>query len=186
MGARSTESCHPASSSDRVPWRSRAIAFIPQGTLNEDPNYWRDRRPHPRCRRRVRPRHSCRGADARAADGAELTDVYIVKEAIPDGTTGESVEEFVRLDSVPERNLAEGAITSSEDLEKLAGLVTDAEILPGEQLLSARFVDPAELAAQGNVATPSGMQLIIVSRFQRIALSADRCGLVITLGWSAR
>ncbi len=31
-----------------------------------------------------------RGADARAADGAELTEVYIVQETIPKGTTGET------------------------------------------------------------------------------------------------
>ena len=106
-----------------------------------------------------------RGADARAANGAELADVYIVQESIPKGTTGESVEEFVRLDSVPQRNLVDGYVT---DLDDLVGLVADADILPGEQLAEARFLDPAELAARGDTPVPAGMQLIAFT------LPADR------------
>lgn len=106
-----------------------------------------------------------RGADARAAEGAELSEVYIVQEIIPKGTAGESVEEYVKVDSVPIRNQADGAVT---DLTELAGLVADADILPGEQLLEARFVDPAELAARGDVQIPAGMQLI------SFTLPADR------------
>ena len=37
-----------------------------------------------------------RGADARAADGAELADVYIVQEAIPKGTAGDAVDRVRR------------------------------------------------------------------------------------------
>jgi pilus assembly protein CpaB len=106
-----------------------------------------------------------RGADARAAEGSELSDVFIVQESIPKGTPGESVKEFVKIDTVPQRNLAEGYVT---DLEDLAGLVADAEILPGEQLLQARFIDPAELAARGDVQVPAGMQLL------SFTLPADR------------
>ncbi|KRE29997.1 Flp pilus assembly protein CpaB [Agromyces sp. Soil535] len=106
-----------------------------------------------------------RGADARAADGAELSDVYIVQESIPKGTAGESVEEYVKVDTVPQRNLVDGYVT---DLADLAGLVADAEILPGEQLAEARFIDPAELAARGDVPVPAGMQLI------SFTLPADR------------
>ncbi|MBM7831989.1 pilus assembly protein CpaB [Agromyces cerinus] len=106
-----------------------------------------------------------RGADARAAQGAELTDVYIVQELIPRGTPGEDVTEFVKVDSMQTRNVAEGIVT---DLDELAGLVADAEILPGEQLLEARFIDPAELAARGDVAVPEGMQLV------SFTLPADR------------
>lgn len=98
-----------------------------------------------------------RGADARAAEGAELTEVYIVQETIPEGTAGEGVAELVKLDSVPERNVAEGAVT---DLAELTGLVADADLLPGEQLLEARFIDPLELAARGDVPVPEGMQQV--------------------------
>ena len=106
-----------------------------------------------------------RGADARAAQGAELTDVYVVQESIPRGTLGEEVADFVKLDSMPTRNVADGVVTNLEDL---AGLVADADILPGEQLLSARFVDPAELASSGDVPVPDGMQLV------SFTLPADR------------
>lgn len=106
-----------------------------------------------------------RGADARAAEGAELADVYIVQELIAEGTSGESVEAFVKVDTIPERNLAEGAVT---DLEDLTGLVADADLLPGEQLIAERFVDPDELAARGDVPVPEGMQLI------SFTLPADR------------
>ena len=36
-----------------------------------------------------------RGADARAADGATTTDVYIVAEEIPEGTSGDGLSDFV-------------------------------------------------------------------------------------------
>lgn len=106
-----------------------------------------------------------RGADARAAEGAELTEVFIVQESIPEGTPGESVEELVKVDTVPERNLVDGYVTNLDDL---TGLVADAEILPGEQLTEMRFIDPAELAARGEVPTPPGMQLV------SFTLPADR------------
>ncbi|MFF2273461.1 Flp pilus assembly protein CpaB [Agromyces sp. NPDC058136] len=101
-----------------------------------------------------------RGADARAAEGAELTDVYIVQETIPKGTAGEVVDDFVKLDTVPNRNLVEGAVT---DLTVLDGLVADADLLPGEQLAEARFIDPLELAARGEVPVPEGMQEVTIT-----------------------
>ncbi|WP_159600761.1 Flp pilus assembly protein CpaB [Agromyces humi] len=106
-----------------------------------------------------------RGADARAADGATTTDVYIVAEEIPEGTSGDGIADFVKVDSLPQRNVAPGAVT---DLADLAGLVSDATILPGEQLLEARFIDPLELAARGDVPVPAGMQLV------SFTLPADR------------
>lgn len=105
------------------------------------------------------------GADARAAEGTELADVYIIEESIPKGTPGEAVKDFITIDSIPQRNLVEGYVT---DLADLAGLVADAEILPGEQLRMARFVDPADLEATGDVAIPAGMQLV------SFTLPADR------------
>lgn len=106
-----------------------------------------------------------RGADARAADGAELAEVYVVKAQIPQGTTGEEVGEFVRVDSIPVRNIADGAVT---DLADLTGLVSSVDILVGEQLLQERFIDPLELAETGEVPVPAGMQLV------SFTLPADR------------
>ncbi len=106
-----------------------------------------------------------RGADARAAEGAELVEIYVVRETIPKGTPGENIAEFVTLDTIPARNVADGSVA---DLEELTGLVADANILPDEQLLEARFIDPVELAARGDVAVPEGMQLV------SFTLPADR------------
>jgi Flp pilus assembly protein CpaB len=100
-----------------------------------------------------------RGADARAAEGAELTDVYIVDAEVPQGTAGDGIQEFVRLDQVPERNVNEDRVT---DLADLDGLVALADILPGEQLLTSRFAEPAVLAAQGEVPVPAGMQEVTI------------------------
>lgn len=124
-----------------------------------------------------------RGADARAAEGAELTEVFIVQETIPKGTPGESVEEFVKVDTVPERNLVNGLVTNLDDL---TGLVADADVLPGEQLTEVRFIDPAELSARGEVPIPAGMQLVsftlpadrVVGGAVRVG---DRIGLVGTV-----
>lgn len=106
-----------------------------------------------------------RGADARAAEGSELAEVYIVTETIPEGTAGEAIGELVEVDTVPNRNLAEGYVT---DLAELEGLVAVDDILPGEQLLAGRFIDPAELAAAGDVPVPPGTQLV------SFTLPADR------------
>ncbi|SFR69132.1 pilus assembly protein CpaB [Agromyces sp. CF514] len=105
------------------------------------------------------------GADARAATGAEQQQVYIVDTEIPKGTEGATIADFVTVDTMAERNVADGIVT---DLSDLDGLVAAADVLPGEQLLSARFADPAELAAAGDVSVPDGMQLV------SFTLPADR------------
>lgn len=106
-----------------------------------------------------------RGADSRAAEGAELTDVYIVETEIPEGTSGEAISEFVRPDTIASRNLATDVVTDLSDLE---GLVASSVILEGEQLILGRFTDPEVLAARGDVPTPDGMQLV------SFTLPADR------------
>ncbi|WP_395244496.1 Flp pilus assembly protein CpaB [Agromyces sp. MMS24-K17] len=106
-----------------------------------------------------------RGADARAAGGAELAEVYLVSEEIPEGTAGEAVSDYVAVGTVPRRNLVEGYVT---DLSELEGLVADSDLLAGEQLATARFMSPEDLAATGDVQVPAGMQLI------SFTLPADR------------
>lgn len=106
-----------------------------------------------------------RGADARAAEGAELSEVYVATEMIPEGTAGEAIGDFVKVDTMPTRNLVEGYVSDLADLE---GLIAATDILPGEQLLIARFADPEDLAAAGDVPIPQGMQLV------SFTLPADR------------
>ena len=100
------------------------------------------------------------GADDRAFEDSELTQVYIVSESIPQGTPAEGIEEFVTIEEYPARTLQAGGVTDLSDLE---GLVTAMELLPGDQLVSARFIDPQLLAIESGVDVPAGLQEVTVS-----------------------
>ncbi|WP_438854773.1 Flp pilus assembly protein CpaB [Agromyces sp. M3QZ16-3] len=100
------------------------------------------------------------GADQRAADGAEFRQVYVLTQEVPKGTAGEAISEFVEIDELPALAIQPDIVT---DLTTLAGLVTNASLLPGEQLLMARFSDPEDLAAAGDVAIPDGYQEITIA-----------------------
>ncbi|MGR0219684.1 Flp pilus assembly protein CpaB [Agromyces sp. ZXT2-6] len=123
-----------------------------------------------------------RGADQRAAEGAEFVDVYVVDENIPEGTPAEEIEELISRTELPAISVAEDRVT---DLADLVGLVTAAELLPGDQLREDRFIDPAVLAAQGDVPVPEGMQEVTVAlEVQRVVGGAiqpgSRIGIVVT------
>jgi Flp pilus assembly protein CpaB len=123
-----------------------------------------------------------RGADQRAAEGAEFVEVYVVDEAIAKGTAAGAIEEFISRTELPAISVAEDRVTDLADLE---GLVTSAELLAGDQLRAERFVDPAVLAAQGDVAVPEGLQEVTVAlEVQRVVGGAvqpgSRIGIVVT------
>ncbi|BDZ54373.1 hypothetical protein GCM10025870_14460 [Agromyces marinus] len=99
-------------------------------------------------------------ADRRAAEGAEFQRVFIVTEAVPQGTPGEEVSAFLEIDELPAIAIQPDIVT---DLAGLEGMVTNAELLPGEQLLEARFSSPDDLAATGEVVVPEGLQEITVA-----------------------
>jgi Flp pilus assembly protein CpaB len=123
-----------------------------------------------------------RGADQRAAEGAEFVDVYVVDEVIAEGTPAGAIEEFISRTELPAISVAEDRVTDLADLE---GLVAAAELLPGDQLREGRFLDPAVLAAQGDVPVPEGMQEVTVAlEVQRVVGGAvqpgSRIGIVVT------
>lgn len=102
-----------------------------------------------------------RGADDRAFEGAQLTQVLIVKQEIPAGTSGSELGNTVDLKSVPVAYVAQGAIT---DVADLRGLVAAVSLEPGEQVLASRFVDPESFGADGGTAAvPKGLQEISLS-----------------------
>lgn len=103
-------------------------------------------------------------ADLRAAEGAKFTEVYVVTEAMPSGTLGEDVAQFIETKEIPALAIVEGGVT---DLGTLAGLVSTTDQLPGEQLLAARWADPTTVG-NGLIPLPEGMQAITV------VLSAER------------
>lgn len=99
------------------------------------------------------------GADQRALNGAAASPVYVVEKEIPANTPAAELTKFIKASSMPASAVAEGSVT---DLGTLAGRVTSAALLPGEQLLDARMVDPASLLVPGKAAVPAGMQEVTV------------------------
>jgi hypothetical protein len=124
-----------------------------------------------------------RGADARAANGAELVPVYVVEELVPAGTPGEEIGDYVETRQLARNSIQPDHITTLGDLE---GLVSTVPLLPGDQLVEGRFADPADLAALGNVLVPEGLQEITLALpVEQVVGGAVRggskVGLVVTL-----
>lgn len=105
------------------------------------------------------------GADQRALQGAAIRSIYVVEKEVPTNTAAADLTKYLKTASIPASAIAEGVVT---DLGTLTGKVTSAPLLPGEQLLGARMVDPASLLVPGKVPVPDGMQQITVQ------LSPDR------------
>jgi Flp pilus assembly protein CpaB len=101
-----------------------------------------------------------RAADQRAQAGAELVEVFVVTEAIPAGSGAELVAQRIEIDELPALAVLENRVT---DLDQLEGLVASVDLLPGEQLIQARFVDPRTLAARGDVPVPEGLQEVTLA-----------------------
>jgi pilus assembly protein CpaB len=99
------------------------------------------------------------GADARARQGAAMAEVFVVSTDVPAGTPGEQLRDHLARKQVPATDVTPGGVT---DLAALAGRVAATELLPGEQLLDARFVDPQSLETPGTVAAPDGMHEVTV------------------------
>jgi Flp pilus assembly protein CpaB len=101
-----------------------------------------------------------RGADQRAQAGAELVEVYVVTEAIPAGSSAATVAERVEIDELPALAVLDDRVTA---LSQIDGLVASVELLPGEQLIHARFIDPQSLGARGDIPVPDGLQEVTVA-----------------------
>jgi pilus assembly protein CpaB len=125
-------------------------------------------------------------ADARAQAGEQLVAVLVVGSTVPTGTAAADVAGSVSTEQVPARLAAPGSLS---DLSAVAGLVTTADLLPGEQVLESRFVDPASLLPAGTVAAPAGTQEVSLTLQPQQAVdgalkAGDRVG-VLVLGKAA-
>ncbi|MDT0167844.1 RcpC/CpaB family pilus assembly protein [Pseudarthrobacter sp. BRE9] len=94
------------------------------------------------------------GADSRAAQGLNPVKVLVIKEAVPAGTKAEDLAGKVQVEELPQSAVPAAAL---ESLDGQSGRVTAAALQPGEQLLTAKLVDPKELVP-GTVPVPDGMQ----------------------------
>jgi len=115
------------------------------------------------------------GAEDRALAGERVVKVLVVKSTVPAGTPASSLGDMVEAKKVTTKVRAEGSVSTTQEL---AGLVTSAELVPGEQLVKARFVQPSVYNAQATgVQVPPGLLQTTIS------LSPDRAvGGVLTPG----
>lgn len=123
------------------------------------------------------------GADARALAGVRSVDVLVAEQLIPQGTSGDKLADLVRTEKVPAKTAVAGRVT---DLSALAGTVADADILPGEQLLTGRFVDPKSMTSPGQVDVPAGLQEVSVLLEPQRAVggrlaAGDTVGVVVSM-----
>lgn len=123
------------------------------------------------------------GADQRAAQGAELVAVYVVRDAVPQGSTSAEVQQHLTVSRIA-RNAAQSARVT--DLAEIAGKVAAVDLLPGEQLVLGRFVDPATLAQRGAIPAPDGLQeMTIALPVERVvggaATPGSHVGIVVTV-----
>lgn len=125
-------------------------------------------------------------ADQRALQGAQAVHVYIVRAPIPAGTTADKLPQLTAQQAVPANAVATGAVT---DLSQLTGKVPSTDLVPGEQLLGGRFVDPSSLTDKnsGQVALPTGMQEVTIQlEPQRVVggqiAAGDSVGVLFSFG----
>lgn len=96
-----------------------------------------------------------------AAGGKNLVTVLVVTSEIPAGTSASALGNSVETESVPAAYVAEGAARTLGDL---SGKVASVTLVPGEQVLTSRFVTSTELAATGGTAAvPAGMQQLSIA-----------------------
>jgi pilus assembly protein CpaB len=110
--------------------------------------------------------------------------VYVIGAVLPAGTPAEVVLQSAKRELVAATTVPDGAVT---DPEVISGLVTTVDLVPGEQLLSARFIDPAKANNSGTIAVPKGMQEVsILLEPQRSAggqlRAGDTVGVFVSLG----
>ena len=100
-------------------------------------------------------------AEARALSGEELVDVLVVDQPVPAGTPASELAELLRVEAVPTKVQAAGALAS---LESAQNQVVSTDLVPGEQLTASRLVAPEDLpqsggrvATGGKVTVPDGL-----------------------------
>jgi pilus assembly protein CpaB len=94
-------------------------------------------------------------AEHRALKGERTVQVLVVSDTIPKGTKAEEIGAKVHMEQVPAKVLAQDAVTN---IGSLTGKVAAVDLLPGEQLVPARFATAAEATG-----IPAGMLQVTVA-----------------------
>ena len=100
------------------------------------------------------------GADERALEGEETVEVLVVTEPVARGTAAEDIEDSVETVLVPAKLQTPGSVG---DLSALAGTYTSINLVPGEQILSTRFVSAQDLVALNEFPLPDGLLEVTLS-----------------------
>lgn len=108
-----------------------------------------------------------RSAEHKASSADRTASVLVVTDTIAKGTKADDIAGKVRDAKVPANVVASGALSS---LAPVAGKVTLAELLPGEQVVAGRFASPAEA---GTAAAPPGMLQLAVKIDQTRAVAGQ-------------
>ena len=103
------------------------------------------------------------GAENRALEGEETVAVLVVNSPIAAGTPGQDIARSVQVELVPIKVQAPGSFGSVEDLESLEGLVTSVDLVPGEQVIEARFITPETLDELDDIVVPDGLVEVTLS-----------------------
>lgn len=100
-----------------------------------------------------------RGADARALEGTRTVEVLVAKQSIAKNTPAADLVGLVAVKALPEMAVLPDRVTS---LDQLAGQVAITELLPGEQLVGARFADPTSARSRDQGGLPEGKQEVTI------------------------
>ena len=95
-------------------------------------------------------------AHDKAAAEEPVETVFVVTKLVPRGTKAVELEGKVKLTEVAADQVVDGAVA---DLDDIKGKVAAADLLPGEQLLDARFQTAQEL---GRAGVPKGLLEVTV------------------------
>lgn len=108
-----------------------------------------------------------RSAEERAQAGEELVEVYVLTDTVPAGTSADELEQYVEIQTVPSKVQA---VNSVQSLQGLEGRVASVDLVAGEQLVSTRFVEPADVSAraEGVIIPPGKVELTVQLEQQRV------------------
>jgi pilus assembly protein CpaB len=109
------------------------------------------------------------GAKDDAVAGEKLVRVYVAANKIPAGTSATRIADLVKTEKVPAKVQADDAVTK---LSSLKDDVTTIDLLPGEQLVTSRFVSAAS-AGVNSKGVPAGMFGATVSLDPEMALGGQ-------------
>jgi len=121
-------------------------------------------------------------ADNRAIQKLEPVKVLVVQKPVPAGTSAEALTKLVSVEELPRTGVPGSALGSLTDQ---AGKVTATDLVPGEQLVAERLIDPASLDVPGSVPVPKGLQEVTFALDpQRLVggriVAGDTVGLFVT------